>query len=70
MQALISPNEIVTNSDATKGYRVAQVENQPFEVATPLFWTTCSDECKADIWFYDTATNQCAAKPIPLEPSE
>ena len=44
MQALISPNE---------NNRIAQVEpdNQTFEVAQPLYWTTCPDDCTTQ-WTY------------------
>ena len=27
-------------------------EDQIFEVADPLFWTDCADECLANEWFY------------------
>ena len=32
--------------------RVAEVEPQSFEVASPLFWVDCPDDCKADQWYF------------------
>jgi len=48
MKALVSPNE-----PREIGYRVAQVEQQEFEVALPLFWVDCADTDKADQCWYD-----------------
>lgn len=62
-KALISPEEKVTNTNSDIGQRIAQVEpeDQIFEVADPLFWTDCADECLANEWFYFNF--QC----VPLE---
>lgn len=62
-KALISPQEKVTNTNSDIGQRIAQVEpeDQIFEVADPLFWTDCADECLANKWFYFNF--QC----VPLE---
>lgn len=38
--------------------RVAQVENQSFEVASPLFWVDCADDVVADFWYYDNAIKE------------
>lgn len=46
--ALISPNE-----PRETGYRVAEVSDQPFEVAPPLFWVQCADNIVADQFWYD-----------------
>jgi hypothetical protein len=35
--------------------RVAEVINTTFEVAPPLFWTSCADNIVADQWYYDTS---------------
>jgi hypothetical protein len=43
--------------------RVAQVENQTFEVSLPLFWTPCDDNVKADQWYYNT--NDKEIYPVP-----
>lgn len=34
--------------------RVAQVEpdNKIFQVAEPLYWLDCPDDCKADLWYF------------------
>lgn len=66
MKALISPNETVQNWDGTSGYRVAEVSAQEFEVAAPLFWTDCPDDCVADAWYYDTTVNECLIKPVEV----
>jgi hypothetical protein len=57
-QALISPNE-----PRETGYRVAEVCDVVFEVASPLFWVACADDVVADEYWYDP-TNQ-TIKPIP-----
>jgi hypothetical protein len=35
--------------------RVAEVADQTFEVASPLFWTECDDDVLADQWYYNTS---------------
>ena len=79
--ALISPNEtpvkyvsawttdnppepIYTN--LSNSCRVAEVLDQPFEVALPLFWTECQDDVKADKWYYNTQDNEIYI--VPNEP--
>jgi hypothetical protein len=58
--ALISPIE-----PRETGYRVAEVVDQTFEVAQPLFWTPCTDDIVADQFWYDP-TDQLI-KPFPIE---
>lgn len=58
MKALISPNE-----PRETGYRVAQVEQQEFEVASPLFWVDCANNVVADQFWYDPSDQ--TIKPIP-----
>jgi hypothetical protein len=66
-QALISPAEKVYKYDGTLlGDRVAEVSENPFEVAAPLFWTACPDDCVADQWYYDVDATVC--EPIPVKP--
>jgi len=50
--------------------RVAQVEpdNKVFEVAQPLHWIDCPDECKADYWYYKDG--QVQIKPQNVERPE
>lgn len=70
-KALVSPNELVQNWDGTNGYRIAEVVAQEFEVAEPLFWVDCLDDCVADQWLYNTANDTCELKPIePTPPVE
>jgi hypothetical protein len=63
-KALVSPNEVVTSYDGTTGQRVAETAAAEFEVAPPLFWLDCSDECEAGLWFYRGG----ALEPIPQAP--
>lgn len=63
-KALISPEEAVTNTDNTSGYRVAEVADFAFEVAPPLYWLDCEDDVIADLFYFDTTTQQIQAKPI------
>jgi hypothetical protein len=69
-KALISPNEVVTNFDATTGQRVAQVEDAQniFAVASPLHWIDCADDVVADQFYFDTTSNAILAKPVPPPP--
>lgn len=61
--ALISPNEPVES-----GYRVAEVADQSFEVAPPLFWVECADDVVADQFYYDPATKMIIPVPLPTPP--
>jgi hypothetical protein len=68
MKALISPNEKRTDYQGNVGERVAQVESQSFEVAAPLFWVDCADDCVADVWWYYNGI--CEVMPQPPAPPE
>jgi len=61
MKALISPDEIVIDCNNSQGKRIAQVEQNDFEVASPLYWVDCPENCLADIWYY--FEGQCV--PLP-----
>ena len=76
--ALISPNESpieyisgwTTDTPSEPIYtpienscKVAEVTDQTFEVALPLFWTPCADDVKAGRWYYNT--NDKEIYPIP-----
>jgi hypothetical protein len=78
--ALISPNESPiqyisgwTTDDPPQpiytpianSCRVAEVENQPFEVAPPLFWTPCADNVEADKWYYNINDEEIYPVPDP-----
>lgn len=64
MKALISPKEKVVDYLGNIGERVAQVSSNEFDVASPLFWVDCSDDCVADLWWYYDGSCQ----PIPQQP--
>jgi len=76
--ALISPNESpisyisewTTDTPPEPIYiqiknscRVAEVSNQTFEVAQPLFWTSCNDDVVADQFYYNTNDKEIYPKP-------
>ena len=64
MKALISPQETVYADDgAVLGQRVAQVDEEGFEIAQPLFWVDCPDDCVQDKWYY--LDGQVFKKPEP-----
>jgi hypothetical protein len=59
----------VAKSSVLEGaQRVAEVEENTFEVAEPLFWIDCPDECVADQWCYKD--NLCALVPNVPAPTE
>jgi hypothetical protein len=87
-KALISPNEApisyISAWTQTEPYqpiystyenscRVAEVLNQEFEIAPPLFWVDCADDVVADQFYYNTV-NQIinpivnAPMPEPIQP--
>lgn len=66
-KALVSPQEKRTDYEGNVGERIAQVEQNSFEVAAPLFWVDCSDDCVADVWWYYNGT--CSVMPQPPEPT-
>lgn len=63
MKALISPNE-----PCETGYRVAEVSNNQFVVAPPLFWVDCADNILADQFWYDPADQTIKEFPPQPEP--
>jgi hypothetical protein len=78
--ALISPNESpiqyisgwTTNTPPEailtfieNSCRVAEVENQTFEVALPLFWTPCDDNVVADQFYYNISDKEIYPVPEP-----
>jgi hypothetical protein len=52
-----------TRDSITNCQRVAEVEpdNKVFEVAQPLYWLDCSEDCVADLWYFKD--NQIQLKP-------
>jgi hypothetical protein len=65
MKALISPDE-----PRETGYRVAEVEQQVFEVAPPLFWVDCATNVVADQFWYDPSDQTIKPVPVPDPPLE
>jgi hypothetical protein len=65
MKALISPIE-----PRETGYRVAQVEEQEFGVAEPLFWVECANNVVADQFWYDPSDQTIKSIPEPEPPLE
>jgi hypothetical protein len=65
MKALISPIE-----PRESGYRVAQVSEQEFLVAEPLFWIECADHVIADQYWYDPADQAIMPVPLPVTQSQ
>jgi hypothetical protein len=45
--------------------RVAEVAEQTFPVAEPLFWTPCADDVVADQWYYDMISANIYVVPAP-----
>lgn len=79
-KALISPNEQVsyqsgwniTTKPVSPVYsflpnsaRIAEVAEQSFEVALPLFWVDCADDLNADLNWYNTLTQTIDIIPAP-----
>ena len=60
MKALISPNEIVET-----GCRVAEICENEFEVAKPLFWIECPNTINANEYFYDISSMSFQIIPLP-----
>jgi hypothetical protein len=69
MKALIAPHEeACTNLGTPLGLRIAEVSDTPFEVAQPLVWVDCPDECDANLWYFDENTQTCLVKPVEVVP--
>lgn len=71
-KALVSPNEIKRISETDTGYRVAQISDSEFEVASPLFWIDVADDTTTEK-VYNPNNQQLVDEwypPIPEEPTE
>jgi hypothetical protein len=78
-QALISPDETVNYISAwtedkpkqpiytviESAERVAEVCENEFEVAPPLFWQTCADNVVADQWYFNSVSQEFIPVPPP-----
>jgi hypothetical protein len=78
MKALISPEEkqhityISAWVDGQAEYstiencqRIAEVSETEFDVAQPLFWVDCPDDCVADGWYYKDEQIQRIPESVP-----
>jgi hypothetical protein len=75
--ALISPNETDSYISSWVDYftpvwttipdsqRIAEVADQRFNVAPPLYWMECADDVTAEEWYLDTATGLITKEPDP-----
>ena len=71
MKALISPEEKVTHEGKIMGSRIAQISEQEFEVASPLFWVDCDKTIPTSLLYWDG--NEIQVIPheplIPIDPA-
>lgn len=51
-------------------WRVAEVDDNEFPVAPPLFWVSCEDAAVADEWYYDSVQLVILRVPDPVAPPE
>lgn len=56
---------VAITQDIPNSARVAEVAEQTFPVAEPLFWTPCADDVVADEWYYDTVSQTIIVIPSP-----
>lgn len=49
----------------TNSWRVAEVTDNEFPVAPPLFWEPCEDNVVADKWYYDSVQLVVLQVPAP-----
>mgnify|MGYP003654775030 CR=1 FL=1 len=65
-KALISPNEKVYDyEDNYLGERIAEVSDNEFPVASPLYWIDCDDNVTAELYYFDPTTDLCELIPQP-----
>ena len=57
-----------TTSSIENCQRIAQVEsdNKVFEVAQPLFWFDCPENCVSDFWYYKDGQVQAKPQDVPV----
>lgn len=69
MQALISPAEQVCDrAGVLLGSRVAEVAQDAFPVADPLFWAPCADDVVADQFYWVSGEILPVPPPPPPPP--
>ena len=68
MHALISPTEVVQSyAGEVLGQRVAEVSADPFSVANPLFWVSCSSDTDPEKVYYDADQQEIRLRPVNPE---
>ena len=69
-KALINPNEKALNKNTWEpiGIRIAQVSNEAFDVALPLYWIDCDDSIEADVYYFDSLDNTIKQIPAYIPP--
>jgi hypothetical protein len=66
-KALISPNEKVYDYKGDYlGERIAEVSNNEFPIAPPLYWIDCDDNVNAMNYYYDNTNDTIVLIPVPL----
>ena len=63
-KALISPSETKRISETETGYRVADIVDAEFDVASPLFWIDVADDTTTDK-VYNPSNQQLVDEFIP-----
>lgn len=66
-KALISPIEFIYDyNDNLLGERIAEVSQESFPVALPLYWIDCDDEVNSSTYYFNTTTQAPELIPIAL----
>jgi hypothetical protein len=66
-KALISPTEIVYDYKGNYlGERIAEVSDNEFPVAPPLYWIDCDNNVTAELYYFNTTSNLCELIPVPV----
>jgi hypothetical protein len=68
-KALISPSETRRISETETGYRVADVVDTQFDVASPLFWIDVPDDTTTSK-VYNPSNQQLVDEWFPPDPTE
>ena len=67
-KALISPNELIYDTNGNLlGERIAEVSQNSFPVAPPLYWIDCADEVNSSTYYFDTYTELPELIPVAIE---
>jgi hypothetical protein len=68
--ARVGEKWVPTYSTIEDCLRVAEVEPEEFDVADPLFWVGCPENCVSDEWYYkdDQVHPKPQSKPNPEPP--